>query len=86
MVGRAVAGAGHRFTRYAGPMLAEREFFVRKAAGWVLRELSRRDPDWVAAWTRAHLAEMSGVTFREAVRHLDGPVRAELEQSRPGRG
>jgi 3-methyladenine DNA glycosylase AlkD len=59
-----------RFTRYAGPMLAEKEFFVRKAIGWVLREISRRDPAWVAAWTEANIATMSGVTFREAVRHL----------------
>ncbi|HVT70397.1 MAG TPA: DNA alkylation repair protein, partial [Trebonia sp.] len=44
-----------RFTRYAEPMLAEKEFFIRKAAGWVLRELSRQDPGWVADWTRAHL-------------------------------
>ena len=36
-----------RFTRYAEPMLAEREFFIRKAIGWVLREISRRDPAWV---------------------------------------
>ena len=74
-----------RFTRYAAPMLAEKEFFIRKAAGWVLRELSRRDPDWVAAYTRAHLAEMSGVTFREAVRHLPADATAELERLRPGR-
>jgi 3-methyladenine DNA glycosylase AlkD len=65
-----------RFTRYAEPMLAEREFFIRKAIGWVLREISRRDPDWVARWTQDHLAEMSGVTFREAVRRLP-PAEAE---------
>jgi 3-methyladenine DNA glycosylase AlkD len=59
-----------RFTRYAEPLLAEREFFIRKAIGWVLREISRRDPDWVAAWTQGHIFEMSGVTFREAVRRL----------------
>jgi 3-methyladenine DNA glycosylase AlkD len=59
-----------RFTRYAEPMLAEREFFIRKAIGWVLREISRRDPGWVATWTERHLPEMSGVTFREAVRRL----------------
>jgi 3-methyladenine DNA glycosylase AlkD len=59
-----------RFTRYAEPMLAEREFFIRKAIGWVLREISRLDPAWVASWTELHLAEMSGVTFREAVRRL----------------
>src|SRR5262249_50244255 len=27
-----------RFERYATPMLAEKEFFIRKAIGWVLRE------------------------------------------------
>jgi 3-methyladenine DNA glycosylase AlkD len=59
-----------RFTRYAEPMLAEREFFIRKAIGWVLREISKLDPAWVASWTELHLAEMSGVTFREAVRRL----------------
>jgi 3-methyladenine DNA glycosylase AlkD len=37
-----------RFTRYAEPMLAEKEFFIRKAIGWVLRETTRRDPAWVA--------------------------------------
>jgi 3-methyladenine DNA glycosylase AlkD len=59
-----------RFTRYAEPLLAEPEFFIRKAIGWVLREISRRDPLWVAAFTERHVAEMSGVTFREAVRRL----------------
>jgi 3-methyladenine DNA glycosylase AlkD len=59
-----------RFTRYAEPMLTEREFFIRKAIGWVLREISQRDPGWGAAWTERHLAQMSGVTFREAVRRL----------------
>jgi len=43
-------------------MLTEKEFFIRKAIGWVLRETSRRDPAWVAKWTEAHLPEMSGVT------------------------
>jgi 3-methyladenine DNA glycosylase AlkD len=59
-----------RFTRYAEPMLAEREFFIRKAIGWVLREISKLDPAWVASWTELHLSELSGVTFREAVRRL----------------
>ncbi|HEX4830915.1 MAG TPA: DNA alkylation repair protein [Trebonia sp.] len=59
-----------RFERYAVPMLGEREFFIRKAIGWVLREASKRDPAWVAAWTASRVAEMSGVTFREAVRRL----------------
>lgn len=71
-----------RFTRYAEPMLAEKEFFIRKAAGWVLREISRRDPQWVAQWTGDRLPAVSGVTFREAVRHLPPADRHLLEQRR----
>jgi 3-methyladenine DNA glycosylase AlkD len=71
-----------RFTRYAEPMLREREFFIRKAIGWVLREISRRDPAWAADWTAAHLSEMSGVTFTEALRHLTPQDAAQLRQLR----
>jgi 3-methyladenine DNA glycosylase AlkD len=71
-----------RFVRYSDPMLAEREFFIRKAIGWVLREISRKDPGWVATWTEDRLAEISGVTFREAVKHLPPEARARLELRR----
>jgi 3-methyladenine DNA glycosylase AlkD len=71
-----------RFTRYAEPMLAEREFFIRKAIGWVLREISKHDPAWVASWTELHLAEMSGVTFREAVRRLPAAEAERLRKLR----
>ena len=82
-----------RFERYAALMLAEKEFFIRKAMGWVLREISKRDPRWVADWTAARVAVISGVTFREAVRRLppDEATRlralrasARLAASRPG--
>lgn len=36
-----------RFGRYADAMLDEREFFVRKAIGWVLRETGKQRPDQV---------------------------------------
>jgi 3-methyladenine DNA glycosylase AlkD len=71
-----------RFTWYAEPMLAEREFFIRKAIGWVLREVSKHDPDWVAAWTQRHLPAMSGVTFREAVRRLPAAEAERLRKLR----
>jgi 3-methyladenine DNA glycosylase AlkD len=71
-----------RFTRYGEPLLAEREFFIRKAIGWVLREISRRDPDWVARWTQDHLTAMSGVTFREAVRRLPAAEAERLRNAR----
>ena len=59
-----------RFTRYADPMVEEKEFFIRKAIGWVLREIAWMDPTWVAAWVEPRLGRMAGVTFREAVRKL----------------
>ena len=71
-----------RFTRYAEPMLAEKEFFIRKAIGWVLRETSRRDPAWVAKWTEGHISEISGVAFREAIRHLPAGEAERLSRLR----
>jgi 3-methyladenine DNA glycosylase AlkD len=67
-----------RLNRYATAMLGEKQFFIRKAIGWVLRELSKKDPGYVSAWTERHLAELSGVTFREAVRRLPEPDAARL--------
>ncbi len=66
--------AGHefeRFARYADEMLEEKEFFIRKAIGWVLRELSKKEPDRVRAWVTPRLERMSGVTRREATKYLD---------------
>jgi 3-methyladenine DNA glycosylase AlkD len=73
-----------RFERYATPMLAEKEFFIRKAIGWVLREISKKDPPYVAAWTQGHLDQMSGVTFREAVRRLPAAEAASLQRAYAG--
>jgi 3-methyladenine DNA glycosylase AlkD len=71
-----------RFERYATPMLTEKEFFIRKAIGWVLRETAKKDPDYVAGWTRRHLDQMSGVTFTEAVRRLPADQAARLRRRR----
>jgi 3-methyladenine DNA glycosylase AlkD len=60
-------------------MLAEKEFFIRKAIGWVLRETAKKDPAYVAAWTGSHLDRMSGVTFTEAVRRLPSEQAARLQ-------
>ncbi len=64
------AGDRERFARYADAMLEEREFFVRKAIGWVLREIAKQRPEWVAAWLAPRAARASGVTLREAVKYL----------------
>lgn len=67
-----------RFVRYADSMIEEREFFVRKAIGWVLRDLSKLRPEPVAEYVRRHILVISGVTFREAVKYLPEPAQGEL--------
>ncbi len=47
------------------------EFFIRKAVGWALREHAKTDPDWVRSFVAAHDARLSGLTRREALKHLD---------------
>jgi 3-methyladenine DNA glycosylase AlkD len=59
-----------RFAAHADAMLDEREFFIRKAIGWVLRETAKRRPHEVIAWLGARTHRASGVTMREAVRYL----------------
>jgi 3-methyladenine DNA glycosylase AlkD len=71
-------GDFERFARYADAMLEEKEFFVRKAIGWVLREAAKRRPSLVAAWLGPRVHRASGVTVREAVRPLPDGVRSEL--------
>ncbi|MBO0825734.1 MAG: DNA alkylation repair protein [Actinobacteria bacterium] len=67
-----------RFNGYADAMLAEREFFIRKAIGWVLRETAKKHPDLVADWLAPRVHRASGVTIREAVRWLPPAQRAAL--------
>ncbi len=64
------AGDFERFSRYADAMLEEKEFFIRKAIGWVLREVAKKRPGVVAAWLAPRTGRASGVTVREAVRYL----------------
>jgi 3-methyladenine DNA glycosylase AlkD len=79
------AGDFGRFSRYADQMLAEKEFFIRKAIGWVLRETGKKRPDLVAAWLEPRITRLSGVTLREALKPLPGPTRATLQALRQAR-
>jgi 3-methyladenine DNA glycosylase AlkD len=47
----------------------DREFFVRKAIGWALRDYARTDPGWVLAYVEAH-PSLSPLSRREALKHL----------------
>ena len=64
-----------RFSRFADAMLEEKEFFIRKAIGWVLRDTSRKRPDLVYDWILPRAHRTSGVTIREAVKRLSTEQR-----------
>ncbi len=51
-----------RFGRYADGMLGEKEFFIRKAIGWVLRETGKKRPELVRDWLLPRAARASGHT------------------------
>jgi 3-methyladenine DNA glycosylase AlkD len=71
-------GDFRRFTGYAEAMLPEREFFIRKAIGWVLRETAKKRPDLVYQWLLPRCEGASGVTVREAVKYLAPRQRADV--------
>lgn len=75
---RAGEGDWDRFSRYADSMLDEREFFVRKAIGWVLRDTARRRPALVAEWTAARPGRVPVLAVREAARRLSPEVAEPL--------
>ena len=47
-----------------------RDFFIRKAVGWALRQHARTDPVWVRAFVAAHEDRLSSLSRREALKHL----------------
>ncbi len=71
-------GDFERLSRYADRMLEEKEFFIRKAIGWVLREVAKKRPALVDAWLTPRTQRASGVTVREAVRYLPQARREAL--------
>ena len=46
------------------------DFFIRKAVGWSLRQYARTDPDWVRAFVDSRGPRLSGLSRREALKHL----------------
>jgi 3-methyladenine DNA glycosylase AlkD len=53
---------------YIRRLAQEKEFFIRKAIGWVLREYSKTEPEWVRSFLRNN--EVSSLSFREAKKYI----------------
>jgi 3-methyladenine DNA glycosylase AlkD len=52
------------------PNLADREFFIRKAIGWALRDYAATDHVWVRSFVAQHIDTLSPLSRREALRKL----------------
>lgn len=66
-------GAGTDTDLLAGTielLAGEREFFIRKAIGWALRQYARTDPDWVRIFVSQRGETLSALSRREASKHL----------------
>jgi len=72
------AGDFALFARLAAPLLGEREFFIRKAIGWVLREVSKKRPKLVFEFLREHRDDVSGLTLSEGAKYLPPAQRRVL--------
>lgn len=72
------AGDFERFARYADEMLEEKEFFIRKAIGWVLRDTGKQRPGLVFDWALPRAHRLSGVTLREVIKPLSAEQVAAL--------
>jgi 3-methyladenine DNA glycosylase AlkD len=55
------------------PNVADREFFIRKAIGWALRQYAWTDPREVSRYVRAHRTTLSPLSVREALKNIGPP-------------
>jgi 3-methyladenine DNA glycosylase AlkD len=49
-------------------LAGHREFFIRKAIGWVLREYSKTNKEWVRGFVDSHV--LSPLSYKEATKYL----------------
>ncbi len=50
--------------------LFQEEFFINKAMGWILRDYSKTNPEWVRSFLKTHTDGLSALTIREASRYI----------------
>ncbi len=58
--------------RCIAPSLGSREFFLRKAIGWALRQYAWTDPVEVRGYVAAHADRLSSLSRREALKNIGG--------------
>jgi 3-methyladenine DNA glycosylase AlkD len=57
-----------RLKYYIGKFKSNKEFFIQKAIGWSLREVSKWNPHWVKQTVLEE--ELKGLAYREAMKYV----------------
>lgn len=73
-------GEGDRklFFSLADDMIGEKEFFIRKAIGWTVRELSKSDPEAARDFLLSVKGRASGLAMREGAKRLPAIMKKEV--------
>jgi len=61
---------GDMLFEFCRQRMHEKDFFIRKASGWALREYSKSNPQAVMDFLREEKSNMPGLTYREASKVL----------------
>lgn len=57
------------------------KFFIRKAIGWTIREMSHKDPKSAFTFLKMYKSKMSGLSFRDGSRKLPENLQKKLQNS-----
>jgi 3-methyladenine DNA glycosylase AlkD len=83
---RSGAGDFDLFALFASRMVGEKEFFIRKAIGWVLREVSKKRPQLAYDFLLQHVDAVSALTLREGSKYLPADQQETLSKLYRSRG
>jgi 3-methyladenine DNA glycosylase AlkD len=69
-----------RLFRYAELLAAEKEFFIRKAIGWALRDYAWHDWRAIEKFLKSTRAGLSGLTVREAKKNFAALLQRDADK------
>ena len=62
-------------------MVEEKEFFIRKAIGWVIREVSKKRAEAAEEFLMEIARIASGLSLREGMKHLPDEVQSRIKSA-----
>ena len=72
---KSIADHGRDINRFAGILIRRKERFAKTAVGWVLREYSKHDPDFVLDFLSRHVKHTPAEVKRNALKYYRKEVK-----------